>query len=716
MTFSTIALFSLSTIFFFNVIHEYVHTVNSKKGEYEKKLYSVDRYKPVIDPFLYFYIVLRSSYFLTNINIYVYQVIKKKKKKKKKKSKRKKKEQEDGIKLENTGENVNVDVGSNNENIESPKKNVQIKTIYFIRHSESVWNSVFNKRLTTKNFLNILLVFFYEIAFLFSKKSGLIDSPLSECGIQQSVELSNFLQDHLSNNNDINVDNYEQLGDVNQLNQIEYLNEAARNIEQDFARIYGRDYHTTTDDDDQEGDKGTDDEQEVEGKRDAKSGSRSDAKSDSRSDAKSDSRSDAKSDGSSDSRIDGSSDSSMKGRNNVEGASSRSFYSTTSDGRGKCDEDDSTDDEKNDARTSNDKRSLKARTKKSTFSMGPQTSSGTKGEDSSTEDEDDDVDSDVDSDEESDNIVMVHLRETSKNDKGGKNVAKKKLRYVEREEDKNEEGYPDRSEERSTDNKPTASYGDTLTDTYSDRHRDRIARQSAERYRKGQDSWGGDSSRYNSDEVSVAGASTSTENAKNDVETYNHEDIVNMSLKEHIDVLNNVKYKSTILCSDLRRAISSCFISFHNRLNKYNEPIHVLNSLQEISRNPDSLTLYNFYDKFVTTDIEKYLHKDIGQLIDNNVKLKKNFSKNRFLDTLSYIFEDDNNIFIIFGHSLWFLNFFKNFLEPPHKARNHKMKNSSVVVFNIMKYNQDNEDRYEIDKDSVKVLYKGFEQKKYCKG
>ncbi|SBS87690.1 conserved Plasmodium protein, unknown function [Plasmodium ovale curtisi] len=492
---------------------------------------------------------------------------------------------------------------------------------------------------------------------------------------------------HLSNNNDINEDNYGQLGDVNQLNQIEYLNTAARNIKQDFARIYGRDYHTTTDDDDQEGDKTTDDEQEVEGKYGARSDSRSDRTN----------------------------DSSMQGRNNVEGASSRSYYSTTSDGGGKYDEDDSSDDEKNDARTSDDKSSFTARTKKSTFSADPQTSSGIKGGDSSTEDEDDEGESDVDSDEESDNIVMVHLRESSKKDKDGKNVAKKKLRYGERQVEKNEERYPDRSEERSTD-KPIDSYADTCADTYADRHRDRIAKRSAERNRKDENSWGEGSHKYSSAEASVAGASTSSKNAKNEVETYNHEDIVNMSLKEHIDVLNNVKYKSTILCSDLRRAISSCFISFHNRLNKYNEPIHVLNSLQEISRNPDSLTLYNFYDKFVTTDIEKYLHKDIGQLIDNNVKLKKNFSKNRFLDTLSYIFEDDNNIFIIFGHSLWFLNFFKNFLEPPHKARNHKMKNSSVVVFNIMKYNQDNEDRYEIDKDSVKVLYKGFEQKKYCKG
>ncbi|GAB68597.1 hypothetical protein PCYB_134710 [Plasmodium cynomolgi strain B] len=197
---------------------------------------------------------------------------------------------------------------------------------------------------------------------------------------------------------------------------------------------------------------------------------------------------------------------------------------------------------------------------------------------------------------------------------------------------------------------------------------------------------------------------------------YKSEDMLSMSIKEHIDVLNNTKYKSVVLCSDLRRAITSCFIALEDRFKTSSENVYVLKSLQELSRNADSITLFNFYHKYVTPTTKNYVSDDVDALIKQKVKMAQKTHKSRFQDTLSYIFGDPNNIFIIFGHSLWFLSFFRSFLKPPHKARNHKMRNSSVVVFNLSKYeDEDGEEQYEIDNESVKVVFKGFEKNVYAK-
>ncbi|CRG95615.1 conserved Plasmodium protein, unknown function [Plasmodium gallinaceum] len=338
------------------------------------------------------------------------------------------------------------------------KDNCEIKTIYFIRHSESVWNNTFNKKLTFKTFMNISLVIFYEFIFLFSKKSALIDAPLSTNGIIQSLELSNFLQKEKKNK-----DGSKQC--VVPINQIDISEENAKKYE------------------------------------------------------------------------------------------------------------------------------------------------------NSSE--------------------MIKLQRC--------------------------------------DNKKNKT--------------------------------------FNNNKVAESNVDMKNVNLKNNNDEYDHEEIINLSIKEHIDVLNKLKYNSVLLCSDLRRTISSCFISFYNRINKFNESIYVLNSLQEISRNPDCVPLLRFFNKYITTDIEKFLHKDVERLFKRNLKIANTYSKSYFLDTLKYIFNNENNIFIIFGHSLWFLLFFNYFLKIPHKAKTYKMQNSSIVVFNIMKCTHENKVNYEIEKNSIRVIYKGFDEK-----
>ncbi|SBT46288.1 conserved Plasmodium protein, unknown function [Plasmodium ovale wallikeri] len=443
--------------------------------------------------------------------------------------------------------NKNINYGyTDSENWEGGKKeNVRVKTIYFVRHSESIWNSVVNKEFSVKTFLNGCLVLLYEIFFLFSKKSVIVDSPLSNCGVIQSIELSNFLQQgNQHNENDLCV---VSIGQENNIERDTHDSEKNGTIEMEDLRRCGSSEDAILANPSKEGGSAAD------GSR--VGGSAADG-----------SRVGGSAAGGS--RVGGSA---ADGSSVVENKNTRVTRSSN-DGKNKLDEE---------------------------------------------------------------------------NGEGG-NQSKVRQRRGKKEENVNH-----------------------ITNNRSS----------------------------NTKSIDIP-------NGKYQQGSYNHKEVINLSIREHIDVLNsnNVMYSSTILCSDLRRAISSCFISFYNRVNKNNEPIYILNSLQEISRNPDCVSLFPFHKyKYITTDIEDFLHKDVEKLCKKNIIYTNNFSKNKFIDTLSYVFNNDSNIFIIFGHSLWFRLFFNYFLKQPHKAKTNKIKNSGIIVFNMMSYYQGGNIKYEIEPDSVRA-------------
>ncbi|VUZ98442.1 conserved Plasmodium protein, unknown function [Plasmodium vivax] len=574
-----IAAFFLLTLFITNVVYEYIHTFNSRKLKNKK---GANDNKNLLEFFLHvqilkdiiitsiinflikvklvFHCVARFLFF--NKNRYIptgnhgEQVV--------------------GAGSHNLGSGNhhigagNHNVGADNHHIGadihhadahsegdySKRQNVQVKTIYFIRHSESVWNSVFNKRLTIKTFLNFCLVLFYEIFFFFSKKSVLVDSPLSNAGVIQSIELSNFLQQE------------------------------------------------------------------------------------------------------------------------------------------KC------------ATKNGDK-----------LCVVP-ISSLDKDDEQTRVDENEDVEMADMSNQMGDNADGDHGKEDA-SDNASANCA-----------DKNAgEGGPVVDFVHAGDGRSGNHAGQILRKRGGGQDADEIANVSANvnsaAYQEGNTHTSPESMVHRSDTHVDDNHLNNQQDHRNDLqvnrknyhERYNHREIINRSLKDHIDILNNsVNYPSAILCSDLRRAISSCFIALYNRINKNNEQIQVLNSLQEISRNPDCVSLFDFHDnKYISTDIEKFVHKDVEKNFEKNIRIRRNFVSNKFFDTLSYIFNNDTNIFIIFGHSLWFRLFFNYFLKQPHKAKTHKMQNSGVVVFNMIKYDQDNKVNYEIEKNSVRVLYKGFLEKEHSK-
>ncbi|EUD65791.1 hypothetical protein C922_03774 [Plasmodium inui San Antonio 1] len=452
---------------------------------------------------------------------------------------------------------------AHNEGDYNERKIVQVKTIYFIRHSESVWNSVFNSGLTATTFFNFFLVLFYEIFFFFSKKSVIVDSPLSNTGIIQSIELSNFLQKERSATKNGDKPCVVRISPVDKDDEQTRVDE---NEEIEMAEIDNRMWDNVGSDN---------------GKED-------------------------------------SDDNASPNENNVSAK-----YADENTGEG-----------------------------------GPL-------------------------------VDYVHAGDGRTGNNTGQVLRK---RGAGQDEDANA------NSKRNAD-RGTYLDGNTYTNNESIMHRS--------------DTHVEDNHLNNQQDH----RNDLQVNRNNYHEKYNHREIINRSVKDHIDILNNnAKYPSAILCSNLRRAVSSCFIALYNRINKNNEEIQVLNSLQEISRNPDCVSLFDFHDnKYISTDIEKFVHKDVEKICKKNIRITRNFVSNKFFDTLSYIFNSDTNIFIIFGHSLWFRLFFNYFLKGPHKAKTHKLHNSGVVVFNMIKYYQGNEVHYEIEKYSVRILYKGFLEKKHTK-
>ncbi|KJP88492.1 hypothetical protein AK88_01771 [Plasmodium fragile] len=552
-----ICVFFLLILFVTNIVYEYIHTFNSRKLRRKKVANNNENLVEfflhvqilndiVITSIVNFLIKVKlflycvANYIFFNRNRYIPTG-----------------SQEDPI--------VGVDsdyVDAHNEVDYSKRKNVQVKTIYFIRHSESVWNSVFNKGFKAATFFNLVLALLYEIFFFFSQKSALVDAPLSNKGIIQSIELSNFLQQEKSETKN---DDKRCVVPMNPLYRDHEETCADENEDLEMSIMNKQIEHNAGGDDEEDED----------------------------------------------------------------------FMQNSSPNRNYV--------------------SVKYADK----------NSGRKGP----------------------VVDYVHAVDGETGNNTGQSIRK-------RRHGKDADVDANTSTNKDTYQDGNAYTNDELTMHPSDTH-------------MGDNHPNNQEDPRNDPQVS----------RNNYYENYNPKEMLSRSVKDHIDILNNtVNYPSAILCSGLRRAISTCFIGLYNRINRNNEQIQVLNSLQEISRNPDCVSLFDFYDnKYISTDIENFVHKDVERMCKRNIRIKRNYVSNKFFDTLSYIFNKDTNIFIIFGHSLWFLLFFNYFLKEPHRAKTHKMHNSAIVVFNIVKYEEDAKVNYEIQKGSVRVLYKGFVDKKYNK-
>eukprot|EP00536_Pseudo-nitzschia_multiseries_P005935 jgi/Psemu1/192013/e_gw1.121.88.1 len=180
---------------------------------------------------------------------------------------------------------------------------------------------------------------------------------------------------------------------------------------------------------------------------------------------------------------------------------------------------------------------------------------------------------------------------------------------------------------------------------------------------------------------------------------------------------------SKLVSSSLRRAVTTVVAGFRERLNRRpQEKILVLPCLQEISRNPDTLSitpaqtqiqaswidkgsnLCDFQSSF-RKQVDMSLHLGNKPVGTNGLKRMREFCELVFSSSIKEEFV------IVGGHSIWFRCFFRTFLplNEDHVGKQKKVVNCGIVGFTLMKVvRESGQATYMIDPKSVDVVYGGF--------
>jgi broad specificity phosphatase PhoE len=177
---------------------------------------------------------------------------------------------------------------------------------------------------------------------------------------------------------------------------------------------------------------------------------------------------------------------------------------------------------------------------------------------------------------------------------------------------------------------------------------------------------------------------------------------------------------STIVCSSLRRAISTMAGGFRDRLSRHPEDkILIIPSLQEISRNPDTLSITPTHTRVTASWIEQNSKIcDFAQIFAKQVDVSLHIGNKpintnglkRMNEFCDYVFTLEEDHVIVGGHSIWFRSFFKTFLPYTidHVSKTKKIVNCGIVSFKLMKASTGEGDKFMIDPQSVKVVHGGF--------
>lgn len=198
------------------------------------------------------------------------------------------------------------------------------------------------------------------------------------------------------------------------------------------------------------------------------------------------------------------------------------------------------------------------------------------------------------------------------------------------------------------------------------------------------------------------------------------------NVKQILEVLRNGSNdplpSSIIVSSTLRRAIATTVLGLWDRLSKTGEQVHLLSSLQEISRNVDTFALSpanglsDLPDDRVSPHCEGYNPAKLYNVANNFGNKNRSFyGMKRLLAFNEWAFKQSEDIIIVGGHSLWFKQYFNTFLPHSckHEARTKKIQNSGIVSLKVYDYvdPEDGVTYYRVDPDSIEVVYGGFTTK-----
>lgn len=202
------------------------------------------------------------------------------------------------------------------------------------------------------------------------------------------------------------------------------------------------------------------------------------------------------------------------------------------------------------------------------------------------------------------------------------------------------------------------------------------------------------------------------------------------------DALAGTKGTSILVTSNLRRAAQTMGIAFWDRVAVTGEKIYVLSSLQEMARNVDTCALAGPGEPVPLRGLEEQI-KDLDSVPAGPVR--DLLERRRVTDSGSVVAENghfnagnkplmrnghasmmefahwsaaqDAGTVVVGGHSLWFKEFFKNFIpsDQEHVAQRKKIVNCGVIAFDL-KCGKDasGADAFNVDSSTVRVIYGGF--------
>ena len=197
-------------------------------------------------------------------------------------------------------------------------------------------------------------------------------------------------------------------------------------------------------------------------------------------------------------------------------------------------------------------------------------------------------------------------------------------------------------------------------------------------------------------------------------------------VKDLIEIIRGNLGTSIIVSSSLRRAISTTTVSLWPRLQKNHEKIHILSSLQEMSRNIDTQSLsqvnkiadlpFSRLNKFCTnsngTPFDPTAVYDLNEF--NGNKTRSFYGIKRLKSFNEWVFKRSESTIIVGGHSLWFKNYFLTYMphDSEHDCKKKKITNSGVVAFTIFRSEDESGlPLYRIEPASIEVVYGGFTTK-----
>ncbi|KUF78143.1 hypothetical protein AM587_10016369 [Phytophthora nicotianae] len=152
---------------------------------------------------------------------------------------------------------------------------------------------------------------------------------------------------------------------------------------------------------------------------------------------------------------------------------------------------------------------------------------------------------------------------------------------------------------------------------------------------------------------------------------------------------------SVVVTSNLRRTIDTARIASASRLEVPDERIHVLSCLQEIGRNFDTLAIsqpHTIQPEVLVQGLRgEKRHEELFNVAESHGnKAVLGSGRDRLMTFAQWVFKQQNNVVVVYGHSLWFRAFFREFFprDVYHEAKSTKMKNCGVVTFMLEEHNR----------------------------